>query len=167
METRIEENVFTDKLCNGASIILPGEGTRLTAGEGSCTFKVTSTLSRGALGIYEIVVPPHTTGARLHFHRFMDEVFIVKKGTLTVELFTETHYLQQDATVYVPRFTPHAFSNTSDTELVILLIFNPAEEREGYFKGLFELLGAEQMDVKTFLQLSQKYDSHPVERAMR
>ena len=156
------EDYFTDKLGNNATIILPDNGTRLNAGDGSCTFKVTSEMSQGRLGVYEIVVPPHTVGARLHYHRFMDEVFLVKKGVLTIELFKDTHDLPTGSTVYVPRFTPHGFSNTSDDETVIILIFNPSEQREGYFKGLFELLNADEMDVKLFQQLSQKHDSYPL-----
>lgn len=162
METFMKEDVFTDKLENKASIIQPGDGARVHAGEGSCTFKVTSDMSSGRLGVYEIVIPPHTMGARLHYHRFMDEVFIVNKGILTVDLGHETHQLASGATVYVPRFTPHGFSNSVDEVLVITLIFNPSEHREGYFKGLFDLLDAEAMDIPRFLQLAQKYDTHPL-----
>ncbi len=161
MET-LTKDYFTDRLENSATIVLPDQGSRVTAGDGSCTFKVTSEMSKGMLGIYEIVVPPHTVGARLHFHRFMDEVFIIKKGVLTIELFKDKHDLPEGSTVYVPRFTPHGFSNTSDDEVKIILIFNPSEQREGYFKGLFELLNAEEMDVDLFQQLSLKYDSYPL-----
>lgn len=159
METLMKEDVFTDTLGNNASIILPGEGIHIHAGEGSCTFKVTSHMSGGRLGIYEIVIPPRTTGAPLHYHRFMDEVFIVNKGTLTVHLDNETRHLTCGATVYVPRFTPHGFSNNADEALVITLIFNPSEHREGYFQGLFELLRAQAMDIPRLLQLAQKYDT--------
>jgi mannose-6-phosphate isomerase-like protein (cupin superfamily) len=158
MET-IKEDVFNDKLENNAAIILPGQGTRIQVGAGSCTFTVTSDMSKGRIGIYEIVVPPKTDGARMHFHRYMDEVFIVRKGTLTIELSDDIQHLKEGTTVYVPRFTPHAFSNTSDETLVITLIFNPSEQREGYFKGLFQLLDAETMDVPLFLKLAQKYDT--------
>lgn len=159
METIANEDVFTDKLEDRAAIILPGQGTQIHAGPGSCTFIVTSGMSNGRLGMYEIVVPPRTVGARLHFHRFMDEVFIVKKGILTIELAGAIHHLEEGATAYVPRFTAHGFSNTSDETLVITLIFNPSEQREGYFKGLFQLLSAGEMDMQLFVQLAQKYDT--------
>ena len=165
MKTLLEEDIFTDKLVGKATIIRPGEGVRLSAGKGSCTFKVTSDLSGGKLGIYEIVVPPHTVGARLHYHRFMDEVFVVNKGVLTLDLHTETHHLTTGSTVYIPRFTPHGFSNTSDKEVEATIIFNPSEQREGYFKGLFTLLNAEQMDAGLFTKLCQKYDNPLVDPA--
>lgn len=159
METIIKEDVFNDKLDDNAAVILPGQGTRIQAGPGSCTFVVTSEMSNGRLGIYRIVVPPKTVGARLHFHRFMDEVFMVNKGELTIELGTEIRRLKEGSTVYVPRFTPHEFSNESDETLEITLVFNPSEQREGYFKGLFQLLSEEQMDQALFMKLAQKYDT--------
>jgi quercetin dioxygenase-like cupin family protein len=163
MELSIKEEIFTDRLENNATVILPGEGDRITAGAGSCTFKVTSKMSNNMLGVYEIVVPPNTMGARLHYHRFMDEVFIVKSGTVTIELSAGKQDLPEGSTVFIPRFTPHGFSNTTDEETVIILIFNPAEQREGYFRGLFELLNAPEMDIKSYIRLSQKYDSHTVD----
>lgn len=153
--------ISTDRLRNAAMIVRPGEGRRLEAGNGSCTFKITSADSNGQLGVYEIVVPPHTVGARPHYHRHIDEVFLVTKGRLTLDTGRERHELPAGAVAYVPRFTPHAFSNTSDEELVITIVFNPAEEREGYFIGLFELLQAPELDIPRFMQLAQQYDTHP------
>lgn len=147
---------------NKATIILPQEGLSVKAGEGSCTFKVTSDMSHGTLGIFEIVIPPHTDGARVHYHQLMDEVFIVKKGSLRIVLGDTNHDLEEGATAYVPRLTVHGFSNVSDQPTVIILIFNPSEQREGYFIGLFELLNEEQFDVPRFLQLAEKYDTHLV-----
>ena len=62
MNTRMQQDFFIDRLENHATIVQPGEGARVTAGEGSCTFKVTTDMSNGRLGIYEIVVPSHTPG---------------------------------------------------------------------------------------------------------
>jgi mannose-6-phosphate isomerase-like protein (cupin superfamily) len=161
----MQQDFFIDRLENHATIVQPGEGARVTAGEGSCTFKVTTDMSNGRLGIYEIVVPSHTPGARLHYHRFMDEIFMVKKGRLTLQSGEDIRDLAEGAIAYVPRFTPHAFSNTSDEPLVVILIFNPAEKREGFFYGLFELLKAPEMDMKKFLQIYHKYDSYLVDPA--
>jgi mannose-6-phosphate isomerase-like protein (cupin superfamily) len=150
---------FNDTLQNKAVIFLPGEGEVIKAGEGSCTLKITSEISNDQLGIYEIVVPPHTLGARLHYHRFMDETFIVKSGILTVQAADKESHLEAGSLIYIPRFTPHAFSNTSDVPVTVTLIFNPSQQREGFFYGLFELLSAPEMDTVKFLKLYHKYDS--------
>ncbi|MGN6494368.1 MAG: cupin domain-containing protein [Agriterribacter sp.] len=157
------KDYFTDHLENKATIIRAEEGERIRAGEGSCTFKITSEISNNQLGIYEIVVPPNTTGARLHYHRFMDEIFIVNKGILTVQASYDEHQLHEGGMVYIPRFTPHAFSNTSDKEVKLTLIFTPSQQREGFFHGMFELLNEPVMDTARFIQLYHKYDSYLVE----
>lgn len=165
MQTLAKRDYFTDQLENKATIIRAGEGQRISAGAGSCTFKVTSETSNNQLGIYEIVVPPNTTGARLHYHRFMDEIFIVNKGMLTVQASYDEHQLAEGGMVYIPRFTPHAFSNTSDEEVKLTLIFTPSQNREGFFHGMFELLNEPVMDTARFMQLYHKYDSYLVNPA--
>jgi len=163
MHTSPKTDYFNDTLQNKAIIFLPGEGKKLTAGEGSCTLKVTSDISNNELGIYEIVVPPHTAGARLHYHRYMDETFIVKQGTLTLQTAEKESHLEEGSLIYVPRFTPHAFSNTTDLPVTITLIFNPSQQREGFFHGMFELLNEPEMDMAKFLKLYHKYDSFIVD----
>ncbi|WP_201747910.1 cupin domain-containing protein [Chitinophaga vietnamensis] len=152
-----------DQLANNATIHQPGAGERIGVGGISFTFKVTSEMSNSRLGVYEIVLPPHTVGAKLHYHRFMDETFIANKGTLTVYAGDDTHYLQPGSVVYVPRFTPHGFANDSDEEVVLTLIFNPSEKREGFFRGLVDIFSEQPVDPSKFLKLYNKYDSFPVD----
>lgn len=165
METLIRKDYFNDLLQNRATIIQPGQGEHISAGAGSCTFKITSEISNDQLGIYEIVVPPHTPGARLHYHRFMDETFIVNKGALTVQASYEEQQLSAGGVIYIPRFTPHAFANTSDEEVILTLVFTPSQQREGFFHGLFELLNEPVMDTARFIKLYHKYDSFLVDPA--
>jgi quercetin dioxygenase-like cupin family protein len=152
-----------DQLANKATIHHPGEGERLEMGGASFVFKVTSEMSNSHLGLYEITLPPHTIGARLHYHRFMDETFIVGKGILTVYAGEDTHHLQPGSVVYVPRFTPHGFANDTDEQVVLTLIFNPAEKREGFFRGLVDILSEQPVDPAKYLKLYNKYDSFPVD----
>jgi len=163
MKQETKTDYFNDLLLDKAVIIHPGEGERLQAGAGSCTFKITSEHSNNQLGIYELVIPPQTIGARLHYHQFMDETFIVNKGILTVQLRGKEINLAAGSVIYLPRFTAHGFSNTSDTEVKVTLIFNPSEKREGFFQGLFEILNEPAIDAAKFLKLNHKYDSFLVE----
>ena len=88
---QLKENYFEDQLENRASIIAPDEGEKLSIGTISITFKVTSELSNDQLGVYEISLPPMAIGAKLHYHRFMDETFIVKEGTLSMQVGDEEY----------------------------------------------------------------------------
>lgn len=160
-----KENYFEDQLENNASIINPNEGEKLELNNISVTFKVTSEMSNNQLGVYEIVLPPKTIGAKLHYHRFMDETFIVNEGILTVQVGDQEYEAKQGAVAYVPRFTPHGFKNDTDQTVKLTLIFNPSQKREGFFKGLYETLGETPIDPEKFLKLYNKYDSFPVDQS--
>ncbi|MDF1694565.1 MAG: cupin domain-containing protein [Saprospiraceae bacterium] len=158
-----EPNYFEDELVDNSSIIGPEEGEHLQLNGILVTFKVTSELSNNKMGIYEITLPPKTIGAKLHYHRFMDETFIVIKGTLTIEVGDKIQEAKPGTIAYVPRFTPHGFRNNTDQTVQLLLIFNPSEKREGFFKGLLETISEDPINPKKFLKLYNKYDSFPVD----
>ena len=158
-----EPNYFEDELVNNAHIIGPKEGKRLNLNGISVTFKVTSELSNNDLGIYEISLPPKTIGAKLHYHRFMDETFIVNQGTPTFEVGKSQYKAKPGTVAYIPRFTPHGFRNDTDETVKLMLIFNPSEKREGFFKGLHETLNEVPVDPEKFLKLYNKYDSFPID----
>lgn len=153
-----------DTLLDNSVIWNQGEGETLTLPNGSISLKVTSGHTMDRLGIYEINLKPHTVGANLHYHRYMDEIFLVTEGTLTVMHGEQTNTVTAGGTVFVPRFTPHGFRNDSDKEVKLMLIFNPAMQREGFFKGLKEILGEDPIDKTKFLRLYDKYDSIPVDK---
>jgi len=158
-----EPNYFEDELVDNSSLIGPDDGEGLNLNGISVTFKVTSELSNNQLGVYEISLPPKTIGAKLHYHRFMDEAFIVNKGTLTIEVGDNKQKAQPGTVAYVPRFTPHGFRNDTNETVTLMLIFNPSEKREGFFKGLHETLSEVPVDSNKFLKLYSKYDSFPVD----
>ncbi len=158
-----EPNYLEDELIDNASIIGPEEGEILDLNGLSITFKVTSELSNNQLGVYEISLPPKTIGAKLHYHRFMDETFIVSQGILPMEVGDNKQKAKPGTVAYVPRFTPHGFRNDTNETVKLLLIFNPAEKREGFFKGLYETLNEVPVDPEKFLKLYNKYDSFPVD----
>ncbi|MDN5203644.1 cupin domain-containing protein [Fulvivirgaceae bacterium BMA10] len=160
----MKTDFFNDILENKAAIVGPNEGETFTMNGLSLTFKVTSELSNDQLGVYEIILAPQTIGAKLHYHRFMDETFIVTKGVLTIQTGPNDEQLATPGTVaYIPRFTPHGFRNNTDEEVKVTLLFNPSQKREGFFRGLKETLGEQPIDPGKYLKLYNKYDSFPVD----
>ncbi|RKR07868.1 quercetin dioxygenase-like cupin family protein [Maribacter vaceletii] len=158
-----KENYFVDKLESNASIINPNEGEKLELTTISITFKVTSEMSNDQLGVYEISLPPMAIGAKLHYHRFMDETFIVNEGQLTMQVGNKEYKAKPGTVAYVPRFTPHGFKNDTDKTVKLTLIFNPSQKREGFFKGLYETLKEVPVDSEKYLKLYNKYDSFPID----
>lgn len=154
---------FNDTLKSQAYIIQPNEGECLEIKGMSLTFKITSEYTNDQLGVYKIVLAPHTIGAKLHYHRFMDETFIVNSGELTIQVGHETSIATKGTIAYIPRFTPHGFRNDSDKEVTLTLLFNPAQKREGFFHGLHETLNESPINPEKYLKLYNKYDSFPVD----
>ncbi|AUP77940.1 cupin domain-containing protein [Flavivirga eckloniae] len=161
--TNQKENYFEDELENNASIIKPNEGEKLELNTISITFKVTSEMSNDQLGVYEIFLPPMAIGAKLHYHRFMDETFIVDEGVLTMQVGDKEFPAEPGTVAYVPKFTPHGFKNDTNEPVKLTLIFNPSQKREGFFKGLHETLSEVPIDPEKYLKLYNKYDSFPVD----
>jgi len=157
------KNDLRDALKDNTAIFLPGEGETITINESKITLKVTSALSNDQLGIYEIRLQPGTIGARLHYHRFMDETFIVNKGVLTVSLEGHEREVPEGGLVYIPRMSPHGFRNASDKEVVLTLLFCPGQQREGFFYGLKAILEKQPVDAARYLELYRKYDSFPLD----
>jgi len=152
-----------DVLEDKAVIFEPKQGEMLRIKGASITLKVTSTISNDQLGVYEISLEPGVVGAQLHYHRYMDETFIVNEGTLTVTHGRTEVAAKAGSVIFVPRFTPHGFANKSDRPVTLNLIFNPAQRREGFFYGLQQIVNAESFNQTDFLKLYEKYDSFPVD----
>jgi quercetin dioxygenase-like cupin family protein len=161
--TKPLEQYLKDELMDRATVFEPGQGEVLSIKGGRITLKVTSDRSNDQLGVYEIYLEPGTVGARLHYHRYLDETFVVTDGMLAVSHGQTKVAARAGSVIHVPRFTPHAFANESDRPVTLMLIFNPAQGREGFFYGLQQLLNAPQFDPADFMALNHKYDSFPVE----
>lgn len=165
MNNKRKTDYFNDVLEDKAVIVKSGEGESFSMNGIAITFKVTSQLSNDQMGVYEIVLAPGAIGAKLHYHRFMDETFIVTAGTLTVQVADKEVEAKEGSVIYVPRFTPHGFCNNTDKEVKLTLLFNPSQNREGFFRGLYETLGEQPIDPDKYLKLYNKYDSFPVDTA--
>lgn len=81
--TEFANSFLKDPLEDKAVIFEPKQGKVIHIRGGTITLKVTNSISNDQLGVYEISLEPGIVGAQLHFHRFMDETFIVNEGSLT------------------------------------------------------------------------------------
>lgn len=154
-----------DTLVNKAIVIEPGTGESLSVLGSTMTFKLTTASTNNQLGLYEITLAPQVSGAKLHYHRFMDETFVVIQGTLTIQLLDREEELAKGSIIHIPRFTPHGFYNGTDEEVKALMLFNPPQHREDFFRGMGAVLTEEPVDASKFVQLYHKYDSHPIDKA--
>lgn len=159
------QDYLTDKLVNNPVVVAGGIGEHLEVFGSSITFKLTTESTGNQLGLYEVTLAPHVSGAKLHYHRFMDETFVVTKGTLTVQLIDREVQIEAGGVIHIPRFTPHGFYNGTDVDVTALMLFNPPQHREDFFRGMKAVVSEQPIDHSNFLQLYQKYDSHPIDEA--
>lgn len=153
---------MNEQLKDKATLILANQGQEYKGYGHSITFKLTSEISNNQLGIYNIVLSANTIGAPLHYHKYIDETFIVNKGILTVRTSENEYLLTPGSMVHVPRLTPHSFRNYTDECVELTLIFNPSNGREGFFVGLHQILNEEIINNEEFIKLYKEYDSYPL-----
>ena len=161
------DQYLKDELIDRATVFAPRQGEALEIKGGRITLKVTSSMTNDQLGVYEIHLEAGVVGAGMHFHRYTDETFIVMGGTLAVTHGDSKVSAEAGSVIHVPRFTPHAFANESEKSVTLMLIFNPAQSREGFFYGLQQIFNAPNFDAPAFTALNHKYDSYPLNTPTR
>jgi quercetin dioxygenase-like cupin family protein len=92
---------------------------------GPLTFKARGDETGGTLTAFENVIPP-LEGPPLHVHANEDEAWYVLEGDLRFRLDADVRSAPAGSFVFVPRGTPHCFTNVGDTPARILVLFTPA-----------------------------------------
>jgi quercetin dioxygenase-like cupin family protein len=104
----------------------PGEGATIEGPAGGpLTFKVRGEQTGGSLTAFENVIAPGD-GPPLHSHANEDEAWYVIAGTLRFRLGDTHAEAPAGSFVFVPRGTPHAFTNAGEDPARILVLFTPS-----------------------------------------
>lgn len=141
-------------------LVAPGQGTaqRFQPGE-DFTWKVTGATSGGAMDFGELSVAPDVA-VPWHIHHEHDEAYYVLDGTFRFEVGDEVAEGPPGAFVFIPRGTPHAWSNTGKGAGVVAVIFTP-----GGMSGYFEELAPYLPELMAALPDMQTVDPATLERA--
>jgi quercetin dioxygenase-like cupin family protein len=112
------------------TIIGPGEGTTIEGPVGGpLTFKVRGEQTGGRLTALENVIPPGQ-GPPLHVHSREEEMFYVLDGELRFRIGETESAAPTGSFVFIPRGTPHCFTNPAETLARILVMFTPSGMEE-------------------------------------
>jgi quercetin dioxygenase-like cupin family protein len=115
------------------TIIGPGEGTTIEGPVGGpLTFKVRGEQTGGRLTALENVVLPGE-GPPLHTHAREEEAFYILSGELRFRVGDEDRAAPMGSFVFIPRGTPHCFTNERDVPARVLVLFTPSG-MEGFFE---------------------------------
>jgi len=82
---------------------------------------------------------PPGAGASPHIHKKLTEMFYVTEGKVELLLADKKANASQGAFMLVAESTPHGFTNIGNSQATLLIIFCPADSRDGFFKGMAEL----------------------------
>jgi mannose-6-phosphate isomerase-like protein (cupin superfamily) len=132
-------------------------GPDLTSGTGNRThYLATGAGTEGEFGLYKVELGPRSPGPSTHFHRAISESFYVLSGEL--QLFDGERWTagREGDFLHVPPGGLHAFKNTADEPVSMLMLFTPGAPREEYFERIAEMTQRGGKDLEDFLV---KHDS--------
>lgn len=111
----------------------------IVSGDGYTSYLATHAGTGGEFGLYEVKMGPHSPGPSTHFHRTISESFYVLSGQL--DLFDGERWVKgrKGDFLYVPAGGLHAFRNTADEPVTMLMLFSPGAPREEYFERVAEM----------------------------
>lgn len=127
---------------------------------GATHYLATHDSTGGEFGLYKAELGPRSAGARTHFHRAMSESFYILSGEL--ELYDGEKWVtgRTGDFLYVPVGGLHAFKNTTDEPMSMLMLFSPGAPREEYFERVAEVSQRSAEELKRF---RIRHDSYFVE----
>jgi quercetin dioxygenase-like cupin family protein len=114
-------------------------------------YLATGASTGGEFGLYKIELGPRSPGPSTHFHRSVSESFYVLSGE--IQLFQGERWVtgREGDFLYVPVGGLHAFKNTSDEPMSMLLLFSPGAPREEYFERTGEMTQRGGRELQDFL----------------
>lgn len=146
-------------------ILQQGEGRYVTiAGKTRCAFKVVGEDTGGQFGLFEYVMEPGAGGARPHLHRTLTELFYVVEGEVELQAGDRRVVGRPGSLLLVPPGQVHGFTNSTAQRSTMLILFCPADRREGYFEGMAELTRDGRRPTREeLIDLMRRFDQEPVE----
>lgn len=153
----------TQKEWNDEAIVIPPtESIQFSSHGNVLKVVIPTTLTGNQYGVYDIFMDAKARGPKLHYHKMMDETFIVNEGTLTVLTATGHITATKGTVIHIPKLAVHGYNNDSEEAVKMTMIFHPGENREEFFKALYQMLEENPDDVEAFNQLYAQYDSYPL-----
>ena len=136
------------------------------AGTTRCSFKVVGEDTGGRFGLFEYEMSPGARGAKPHVQHKLTEIFYVAEGEVVLRAGDERICDRPGTIVVAPPETVHPFENGGAHRSVLLILFCPADHREGYFEGMAALTrNSRQPSRAELLDLMRRFDQVPVEES--
>ncbi|WP_285058097.1 cupin domain-containing protein [Pedobacter ginsengisoli] len=146
---------------NDEAIIVPSSKNEHFESHGNkLTVIVPTILTGNQFGLYEIEMAPKARGPKLHYHKVMDETFVIHEGILTVLTSKGETKVEAGSVVHLPRLTCHGYNNDTDGIVKMTMLFTPGHNREDFFRRMYKMLEESPGDLEAFQKLYLEYDSY-------
>lgn len=146
---------------NDDAVIVPSSENEQFEGHGNkLVVIIPTTITGNQFGLYDIEMAPKARGPKLHYHKLMNETFVIREGTLTVLTGKGEMKAEAGTVIYLPRLTVHGYNNDTDDIVKMTMIFNPGHNREGFFRKMYQMLDESPDDLEWFQKLYLEHDSY-------
>ena len=141
------------------------DAPKVRIGETTTTrFIAPAKVTDGRLGIFHHSMLPGAAGAAPHYHTRIAESFYILNGEVSLNDGTGWSTARAGDFMHVPENAVHGFRNDSPELAEMLIIFTPAEYREGFFEGLSRLLAnGNRPSREEMVALMEEFDQYEVE----
>lgn len=149
---------------NDDSIVVPSSQQEQFKSHGN-TLKVIipTRVTNNGFGLYDIEMEAKARGPKLHYHKLMDETFIVREGTLTVLTGKGEIKAEAGTVIHVQRLSVHGYHNDTDNAVKMTMIFNPGLNREEFFRKMYQMLDESPDNLEAFQKLYIENDSYSLD----
>ena len=118
----------------------------------------------GRLGIFHHSMLPGASGAAPHYHTRIAESFYILRGEVALHDGAQWRTAYAGDFLHVPERAVHGFRNDSTELAEMLILFTPAEHREGFFEGLSRLLAdGRRPSRQEMVALMEEFDQYEVD----
>ncbi|MFC7526979.1 cupin domain-containing protein [Parapedobacter sp. GCM10030251] len=134
-------------------IVPPNEGEAFVSDGNKQKVIVPTFVTNNHYGLYDIEMAANARGPKLHYHKLMDETFIVREGTLTVLTAKGELTAKARTAIHIPKLSVHGYNNDTDNIVKMTMIFNPGLDREDFFRKMYKMLEENPNDLQAFQNL--------------
>lgn len=157
-------NPDTEREWNNNTLIVPSnQGEQFESHGNKLKVIVPTAITNNQYGLYDIEMEPKARGPKLHYHKLMDETFILHEGTLTVLTARGEVKAIPGTVIHIPKLSVHGYNNDSDGMVKMTMVFNPGLNREGFFRNMYRMLNEAPNDIQAFQSLYSLNDSYALD----
>lgn len=157
------EDLFLQEWNDDAVIVPSNKNEQFQSHGNKLKVVVPTNLTNNEFGLYEIEMEANTRGPKLHYHKQMDETFIIREGILTVLTAKGEVTAEAGMVIHIPRLSVHGYNNNSDGIVKMTMIFNPGLSREDFFRKMYQMLEENPNDLSAFQKFYQENDSYSLD----